>query len=192
MKRFILPALAVLAMALPVSANAASETFVFDPNHTSVLWHANHFGFSNPMGRFGIKDGSVTLDQANPKASSVDVTIDTDSLETGIDKFNEHIKSKDFIDAKTFPTATFKSTKVDVTGKDTAKVTGDLTLHGVTKPVTLDVKLNKIGEHPMNKKNTAGFSATTTIKRSDFGISAYVPNVSDEIKLEIEAEASVK
>ncbi len=190
MKRILLTSLTALALLLPAAGHAA-DTYKFDPNHTSVLWHENHFGFSNPAGRFGITDGSVTLDEANPANSKVDVTIDVKSLTTGIDKFNEHIKSKDFLDADQFATATFKSTKVDVTGKDAAKVTGDLTLHGVTKPVVLDVKLNKIGEHPMNHKKTAGFTASTTIKRSDFGISMYVPNVSDEVKIDIEAEASV-
>ncbi len=191
MKRILLSSLAALALFLP-SAGHAADTYKLDPNHTNILWHANHFGFSNPSGRFGIKDGSVTLDEANPANSKVDVVIDIKGLVTGIDKFNEHIKSKDFLDADQFDTASFKSTKVDVTGKDAAKVTGDFTLHGVTKPVVLDVKLNKMGEHPMNQKKTAGFTASTVIKRSDFGISMYVPNVSDEVKIDIEAEASVE
>lgn len=192
MKRFFLHSLTALVLSMPVVSAHAAETYQFDPNHTNILWHANHFGFSSPTGRFGIDDGSVTIDEANPAKSSVDVTIDTNDLTTGIPKFDAHLKSKDFLDAEKFPTATFKSTKVDVTGKDTAKVTGDLTLHGVTRPVVLDVKLNKIGDHPMTKKKSVGFTATTTIKRSDFGITMYVPNVSDEVKLDIESEASVK
>jgi polyisoprenoid-binding protein YceI len=192
MKRILLQSLAAAALLVPFTAHAA-DTYKFDPNHTSVVWHANHFGFSNPSGRFTVKDGgSVTVDEAKPENSSVDVVIDVNSLVTGIDKFNEHLKSKDFLDAAKFPTAEFKSTSVKVTGKDTADVTGNLTLHGVTKPVTLAMKLNKIGEHPMSHKKAVGFTGSTTIKRSDFGISQYVPAVSDDVVLEIEAEAQVQ
>lgn len=192
-KQTLLPFMMAMFMMVSIVsvANAAPEKYTFDPSHTSVLWHANHFGFSNPMGRFGIKSGTLVLDEAKPNDSKLDVTMDIASLTTGIDKFNEHLSSPDFLDVKKFPTATFKSTKVEVISKDVAKVTGDLTLHGVTKSVVLDVKLNKIGEHPMTKTKAAGFSAVATIKRSDFGISAYVPNVSDEVKLEIEAEAGL-
>ena len=101
---------------------------------------------------------------------------------TGLPKLNEHLLGDSFFDVAKFPTATFVSTKVDVTSKTTAKVTGDLTLHGVTKPVVLDVTLNKIGEN-MKKQKTAGFSATATIKRSDFGMTAYLPALGDEVKL---------
>ena len=185
---FATVAAAVLSLSL-ASAAQASDSYAFDPNHTNVLFHDNHFGFSSPSGHFGIKDGTLTLDEQDPAKSAVDVTIDTTSLVTGNPKFDEHIKSADSLDAGKFPTATFKSSKVEVTGKDTAKVSGDLTLHGVTKPVTLDVKLNKEGEHPMTKKKAVGFSASTTVKRSDFGVVKYVPDVADEVKIEIEAEA---
>ena len=200
MKRILFATVAAAVLSLSVPAFAAdtadsqapaAESYKFDPNHTNILFHANHFGFSSPSGRFGIKDGTLTLDEQDPAKSKVDVTIDTGSLATGIDKFNEHLKSPDFLDAGKFPTATFKSDKVEVTGKDTAKVSGELTLHGKTKTVTLDVKLNKEGDHPMTKKKSVGFSASTTIKRSDFGVDKYVPDVSDEIKIEIESEASV-
>lgn len=185
-----LPVVALLVL-LSVPAFAA-DTYRFDPNHTSVWWHANHFGFSTPSGRFGIKDGTVTLDEKEPKNSKLDVTIDIASLNTGIVKFDEHLSTKDFLDVAKYPQATFKSTSVKTTGSDTAKVTGDLTLHGVTKSVTLDVKLNKLDLQPMTKKKTAGFTATTMIKRSDFGIDQYVPNISDEVKLDIEAEAGIE
>jgi polyisoprenoid-binding protein YceI len=189
MKR-VLFATAAVVLSVSLSAAAlASDKFAFDPNHTNIIFHDNHFGFSSPSGHFGIKDGTLTLDEQDPAKSAVDVTIDTTSLVTGNPKFDEHIKSPDFIDAEKFPTATFKSTKVEVTGKDTAKVTGDLTLHGVTKPVTLDVKLNKEGEHPMTKKKAVGFSASATVKRSEFGIVKYVPDVADDVKIDIESEA---
>lgn len=190
MKKFatLLFATAALLTVHTATAQAAPENFTFDPNHTNIVWHANHFGFSNPSGRFGIKEGHLTLDEQAPQNSTVDVVIDVAGLVTGIPKFDEHLKSPDFLDAAQFPTATFKSTKVEVTGKDTAKVTGDLTLHGVTKPVTLDMKLNQIGPHPMTQKKAAGFSGSIVLKRSEFGIDKFVPNVSDDVTIGIEAE----
>lgn len=189
MKSTLLALMAVGALfAADVSAARAAEKFTFDQNHTNIVWHANHFGFSNPSGRFGVTEGILVLDEAAPEKSTVNVTIDVAGLNTGIPKFDEHLKSADFLDTAKFPTATFKSTKVDVTGKDTANVTGDLTLHGVTKPVTLEMKLNKLDANPMNNKKTAGFSGKIVLKRSEFGISQYVPNVSDDITIGIEAE----
>ncbi|MBG78348.1 MAG: polyisoprenoid-binding protein [Alphaproteobacteria bacterium] len=171
-------------------ANAAPESYNFDPTHTNILWKAEHFGFSKPSGRFGLTSGELILDEDAPENSSVEVVIDTTDLVTGIEKFDAHLKSSDFLDVENFPTATFKSTAVEVTGETTAKVTGDLTLHGVTKPVTLDMTLNKIGINPISEKKTAGFSGSIVLKRSDFGISMYVPNVSDEVEISIEAEAA--
>lgn len=173
------------------SVFAAPETYQFDPTHTNIVWYANHFGFSNPSGHFGIKEGTLILDEETPASSTVDVTIDVDGLVTGIEKFDEHLKSADFLDTAQYPTATFKSTAVEVTGEKTAKITGDLTLHGVTKPVTLNMTLNKIGVNPISNKKTAGFSGDIILKRSDFGIDKYVPNVSDEVTMHIEAEAGL-
>jgi polyisoprenoid-binding protein YceI len=199
MKKLLLTSLAAAALLFPAVAHA--DSYKFDPNHTSVWWQANHFGFSNPMGRFGIQDGTLTLDEKNPANSSVDVTIDIKSLATGVDKFTEHLESDAFFDAAKYPTAEFKSTSVKLLGSDAATpdgggqkadVTGNLTLHGVTKPVTLHVTLNKIGEHPMTHKKAAGFSATATIKRSDFGMTSYIPGVSDEVHLDIEAEGQAQ
>src|SRR5690606_15131983 len=112
------------------------------------------------------------------------------SIATGIKQFDDHLKSADFFDVKKFPEARFVSTKVEKTGEKTGKVTGDLTLNGVTKPVTLDVTFNNKGPHPMNQKPTVGFSATGTVKRSDFGIKYALPAVTDEVQLQIEAEAN--
>lgn len=192
MKSSLLAVIAVSALfVMDVSAARAAEKFTFDQNHTNIVWHANHFGFSNPSGRFGVTEGTLVLDEAAPDKSTVNVTIDVAGLNTGIAKFDEHLKSADFLDTAKFPTATFKSTKVAVTGKDTANVTGDLTLHGVTKPVTLEMKLNKLDANPMNNVKTAGFSGKIVLKRSEFGITQYVPNVSDEITIGIEAEAAL-
>lgn len=176
---------------LNTAAFAAAETYALDPNHTNVNWQANHFGFSNPSGKFADTTGTLVLDEAKPENSKVTVDISPANIVTGIPKFDEHLKSKDFLNVLEFPKAKFVSDKVELIGKDKAKVTGTLTLLNVSKPIVLDVTLNKIGVNPMTQKKTAGFSATTTIKRSDFGISMYVPNVSDEVKIAIESEANL-
>ena len=168
----------------------AADTYTLDPTHTSVVWSLNHFGFSNPWGKFAMITGTLSLDEKNPTVSSVNATIPLDNFLTGIPKLDEHLAGDQFFDTKTYPTATFASTKVTQTGKQTAKVEGNLTLHGVTKPVTLNVTLNKIGENMMHKK-TAGFSATATLKRSDFGMTTYLPMLGDEVKLYIESEANL-
>lgn len=186
----------IAASAVVVSLFAApafaAETLKLDPTHTEVVFQWDHFGLSKPTGKFMNAVGSVTLDEADPSKSSVEVSFDIAGINTGVANLDNHLKGADFFDAAQFPTATFKSTSVAVTSATTAKVTGDLTLHGVTKPVTLDVTLNKLGNHPMKGKKAAGFSATGTIKRSDFGINKYVPAVSDEISLEITAEANAE
>ncbi len=192
MKNIIKQIVLTSAIYIPLSLSAhAAETYNLDPSHTNITWHANHFGFSNPSGKFAKTEGVLTLDEAKPANSKVEVTISTASIVTGIDKFDEHLKSDDFFKVVKFPEAKFVSQKVDLKGRDAAKVTGNLTLLGVTKPITLDVKLNKIGENPINKKKTAGFSASTTIKRSDFGINYALPGVSDEVKIDIESEANL-
>lgn len=188
MKSRALLAAALISLSAPAFA---AESYTFDPNHTNITWSANHFGFSNPDGKFASASGTLVLDRDHPENSKVQVSIDTNGLVTGLPTFDEHIKSDKFLNVAQFPTATFVSDKVELTGKDTALVTGNLTLLGVTKPVVLDVKLNQIGMNPINSKQTAGFSATTIIKRSDWGMTTYVPNVSDEVKISIEAEANL-
>lgn len=184
-----LPFAALLVSTLFAAPAFAAETYSFDPNHTAITWHANHVGFSNPSGKFVKVDGTVTLDEAKPENSAVNVTVAAGSLVTGLQKFDEHLMSKDFLDVAQFPNATFASTKVTPTGAKTAKVDGMLTLHGVSRPITLDVTLNKLDLSPVSNKKTAGFSASTVLKRSDFGVSYGVPGVSDDVKIDIEAEA---
>ena len=174
-----------------VTAQAAPVTYKLDPGHTNVLFSWNHFGFSNPTANLGLGEGTLVFDEKDAAKSSVEVTLPLANLDTHVTKLDEHLKKPDFFDADKFPTVTFKSTKVQSLGGGKYKVTGDLTVHGVTKPVVLDAKLNKSGVHPMLKVQTVGFDATTTVKRSDFGMGAYVPNVSDEIKIHITTEASV-
>ena len=171
------------------TAAAAPVTYKLDPGHTMVLFSWNHFGFSNPTANLGQVDGTLVYDEAAPTKSTVEATLPLAGLDSFVPKLDEHLKSADFLDAAKYPTVTFKSTKVAAAGKGKLKVTGDLTVHGVTKPVTLDVTVNKVGPHPMMKVQTAGFDATATIKRSDFGVGAYVPAVSDEIKIRITTEA---
>jgi len=186
-KKLTLSLLLASAMALPAHA---AETYVLDPSHTAIQWNVDHFGFSKPSGKFMNVDGKVLLDEKEPANSSVEVTIPVAAGLSGVPKLDEHLQGPDFFDTAKFPTATFKSDKVELTGKDTAKVTGTLTLHGVSKPVVLDVKLNKLDIN-MFKKKTAGFTATTTIKRSDFGIVTYLPALGDEVTIQIESEANL-
>ena len=175
----------------PLSAAKAADSYSFDPNHTSVIWSATHFGYSSPHGIFSNIEGKLVLDEKSPTNSTVSVIIPTTMLATGIAKFDEHLKGKDFFNVAQYPKATFVSKKVEKTGNKTAKVTGDLTILGVTKPATLDVIFNHKAPQPMNQKETVGFSATTTIKRSEFGMTYALPGVSDEVKLQIEAEANI-
>ena len=189
MKRFLLAA--AVALAFAGAATAAPLTYKIDPNHTDVVASWSHFGFSNPVAHFGQVDGSITYDPAKPASSSVEVTIPLAGLNSHVAAFDEHLRSEDFFDAAKYPTITFKSTKVEAAGDKKLKVTGDLTVHGVTKSVLLDVTINKVGEQPMAKRAAAGFDASTTIKRSEFGVGKYVPNVSDEVTIHITTEAIV-
>ena len=175
------------AFFLSISANAA-DIYKLDPNHININWSANHFGFSSPSGKFTAVDGIITIDEKNPQHSTVEVTIKIASLMTGIEKFDTHLKGADFFDADKFPTAIFISKSVAPLGNNRAKVSGELTLHGITKPIALEVKLNKIGNNPFTQRKTVGFSANTVIKRSDFNMLFGLPGVSDEVKIEIEAE----
>jgi len=187
-KRIALTAALVFAS---TAAFAAPVTYKIDPNHTDVIASWNHFGFSNPIAHFGQVDGSITYDAKNVGTSKVEVTIPLAGLEANVEKFNEHLRSADFFDAEKFPTITFKSTKVEAAGDKKLRVFGDLTIKGVTKPVVLDTTINKIGDHPMAKRAAAGFDATTTIKRSDFGVDKFAPNVSDNVTIRITTEAVV-
>jgi polyisoprenoid-binding protein YceI len=185
---------AILTLALFASVNTKSfaevPQYQIEKNHTSVVWFANHFGYSDSSGKFTDIDGTITFDEKSPTSSVVDVTIKIASLSTGLPKFEQHLKTADFFNIEKYETAKFVSKKVVVTGKNKAKVHGELTLVGVTKPVVLDVKFNKIGTSPITQKETIGFSATGEITRSEFGINYGIPGVSDKVKLVIEAEAN--
>lgn len=170
---------------------AVSGTYTLDPTHTDVLVQWSHFGFSQPSAQFGISEGTLVYDAEDVGKSSVEVSIPVSAVNSFVAQLDEHLKGADFFDAASFPVATFKSTSVAAAGPNTLSVTGDLTVKGQTRPVTLDVTLNGAGEHPMLKKQAIGFSATGSIKRSDFGVGAYAPNVSDEVQLRITTEGTL-
>ncbi|HTH68468.1 MAG TPA: YceI family protein [Rhodanobacter sp.] len=174
-----------------VAVQAAPVTYKLDPSHTMVLFSWNHFGYSNPTADFGLGEGTLVFDEQHPANSSVEVTLPLDRLDTHVPALDEHLKKPDFLNADQYPVVTFKSTEVQPLGGNKFKVTGNLTVHGVTRPVVLDATLNKVGPHPMTKAPSIGFDATASIKRSDFGVGAYVPNVSDELSIRITTEGSV-
>lgn len=178
----------VLAIA-GFAAFAAPVTYKLDPSHTIVLASWNHFGFSNPVANFGQVDGTLVYDAGNVAGSSVQVTLPLAGLDSFVPKFDEHLRSADFFEAEKFPNITFKSSKVEAAGENKLKVTGDLTVRDVTRPVVLDVTLNKSGER--QGRPAIGFDATTKIIRSEFGVGRFAPNVSDEVTLRISAEATV-
>ncbi|HAU1638202.1 TPA: YceI family protein [Legionella pneumophila] len=185
-RHFIFAILAVFAFSTDIYAEP--QTLTLDNQHTYVLWKVKHLGFSTQAGKW-YANGQLVLDKDNPQQSKVNVTIKIDDIVTGIPELDKHLKGKLFFDTKQFPTATFVSDKVEVTGKHKAKVYGMLTLHGVTKPIILDVVFNKAGINLLNDRETVGFSATTSLKRSDYGIKALIPEVGNDVEIEIEAEA---
>lgn len=178
----------VAAFAFSTSLHAAPETFILDNQHSYVLWTIKHLGFSTQAGKWYV-NGQVILDKEHPDQSKVNATIKIADLVTGLPELDKHLKSKLFLDNDKFPKATFVSDKVQVLSENSAKVEGMLTLHGVTKPVTLDVTLNKAGVNPISNKNAVGFSASTIIKRSDFGMNTLLPDLGDEVAIQIGAEA---
>lgn len=185
MKKFITAV--VLATSVSVSAYAA-DTYSIDPNHTFPVFEVNHLGFSTQHGRFDKTSGTITLDMA-AKKGSVDLKIETTSLDMGFPLWNEHMSADGFFNTAKFPTMTFKSTKLIFKDDKVVAAEGDFTMLGVTKPLTITVNDFKCGDHPMLKKPMCGANITGTIKRSDFGMSKYVPAISDEIKIHVPVEA---
>lgn len=183
--------LATSALALSLLAGAAYAepvAFDFDKSHSNLSFSYNHLGYSTTDGRFGDWNGTLLIDKEKPENSSVEFTVQIGSLDTFWADRDTHLKSPDFFDAAQFPEANFKSTKVTQTGEKQLEVTGDLTLHGVTKPVTLTVDVTAMGEHPMAKKEAIGFAVSTVIKRSEFGMDKFVPYVSDDVTITFHTE----
>jgi polyisoprenoid-binding protein YceI len=183
-----LTAALVLAGAVAAPVLAAPETFTVDGTHTFPRFSYDHQGLSTQLSKFNKTTGTVVLDK-EAKTGSVDVVIDTKSVDTGSTTFDEHIQNEDFFDTAGYPTATFKSTKVVFKGDKPVTVEGNLTIKGVTKPVTLKVTHFVTKPHPMLKKDAIGADASTTIKRSDFNMGKYVPYVGDEVTITIALEA---
>lgn len=199
MKKLLLAAsVCAFSFAQPVYAadNAKTEAaqaesvehYTFDKAHTQILFFVDHLGFSKSQGEFLSYDGYYNFDRENPENSEVEVTIQTESIDMDDEKWDAHMKNEDFFHVEKYPAMTFKSTDIEVTGENTAKITGDFTLLGVTKPVTLDVTHNKSGKHAFSGKYVSGFSATTTIKRSEFGMEYGLPMIGDEAQVRIEVE----
>ena len=185
MKRLAL--FAALAAA-SVAAQAAPVTYTIDNSHTYPHFTYNHLGFSNQTHKFDKTSGTVVLDRKT-KTGSIDVTIDAASVNTGYALFNEHIQAADYFDTATYPTITFKSSQMKFKGDQPASVAGDLTIKGVTRPVTLTITHFKCQPHPMLKVEACGANATTQVKRSEFNMGKNVPFVSDEVTLTLAIEA---
>ncbi len=183
-----LTAALILSAAAALPAMAAPETYTVEANHTFPRFSYDHLGFSLQVSRFNKTTGKVVFDKA-AKTGSVDISIDTKSVDTGSTLFNEHIQAEDFLDTAKHPSATFKSKEVVFSGDKPVKIVGDLTLKGITKPVTLTITSFQAKPHPIQRKDALGANAHTTIKRSDFNMGKYAPAVGDEVRIDIAIEA---
>ncbi|MHB9878502.1 YceI family protein [Pacificimonas sp. ICDLI1SI03] len=179
-------AVAAASETLSTAQSMASGTYSVDPGHTLASFTLNHLGISSYTGQFGNPSGSLTIDPANPAQASVDITFPVADVSTTSSELDEHLQSDDFFDAANHPNIRFVSSNVSVDGAK-ATVTGDLTMHGVTKPVTLNVTLFGAGENPMSKAPSLGFTATTTINRSEWGLTTFLPALGDEVELTLQA-----
>jgi polyisoprenoid-binding protein YceI len=161
--------------------------YTVEGSHTRILFSVSHMGFTTWYGNFTGATGTLVLNPKTPSESKVDVTIPTASITTTNEKLDGELKSPQWLGADAYPTITFHSTKVVQTGPRSADVLGDLTLHGVTRPVVLKARFNGAGVNPLDKAYTAGFEASGVIKRSDFGVKTYVPLIGDDVELIISA-----
>lgn len=182
---------AFLLLLASLSAAAATERYDIDAHHSAVVFSWNHFGFSSPVARLEKIEGRVMLDPSDLGKSRAFVTLPLDGLRSGNPKLDERLRSPDFLDAARYPAITFESTEVDRVGESGLKIKGNLSVHGITRPVTLNAKVNKIGlfEVPGYKAQAAGFDAETVLKRSDFDAGKFAPRVSDEVAVHITLHA---
>ncbi len=188
MKRILPVACAALLILRPMAALATPEYYRLDRPHTQILFSVNHLGFIETFGKFTNYKGGFTLDRARPERSSVDVTIMTGSIDMGDGDWDNAVKARGYFDVAHYPTMTFHSTRFEKTGRDTAKVTGDLTLLGVTKDVTFNMRLNRVGRHPFMERYVAGLSGEGVLNRSDFGMTGGLPLIGDEVTIHLEVE----
>ena len=187
MKKLAITASLIIALASS-AVIAAPETYVIDPNHSMPRFEYSHFGYSTQLSRFDKMSGKVTIDRET-KTGSVDVVIDATTVDSGFPLFNTHLQDVDFFNTVKYPTITFKSTSVKFDGDKLASVDGNLTIKGVTKPVTLTLLSFFCMPHPILKKDACGATATTKIKRTDFNMGKYAPYVGDEVTLTLPVEA---
>ena len=182
-----------LATSLLVSSHVQAENvdYELETVHSQIIFKINHLGFSNSYGKFKKFDGTLSFDPENWETATTNVTIKTKSIDLENKKWNDHMRSADFFNVDEFPTMTFSSTKLEKTSDNKGLLHGDLTLLGKTLPVTLDLVLNQVGEHPFSGRPYIGFSASGVIKRSEFGMETYVPAIADEVYINIEVEATV-
>ena len=180
---------AALLAAVASTATAAPEAYVLDASHSQIVFSYNHLGYSTTYGMFSGFDGEIAFDQEDPAASSVNISFPVMSMLTGWEQRFAHLMSGDFFGASEGDMVTFASTGIAVTGDNTAKITGDQTMNGVTKSVVLDATMNQAGTHPMAEKPWAGFDATTSVLRSDFNVGSFAPFVGDEVQIMISIEA---
>lgn len=193
----------LLALGLLLAAPAAAQNadapstdptqvrpgaYVLDPAHGKITWSLSHLGYSTYYGQITDVAGQAVLDPKEPAKSRLSVTVGIDSVSGLNPKLDAHLKTPDFFDTQKFPTATFTATAVEPTSPTTARILGDLTLKGVTKPIALDATFNQAGISPVDKKYTVGFDGRTVIKRSEFGINAFLPILGDEVTLRLEGE----
>lgn len=190
-KTLLIPVLAAASLSVPLTY-AESVTYQLDPQHTSVIVTWNHFGFSHPTASIPGSHGTLVFDPDQPEKARAEITIPVSGIDTHVPALTSEFRGEKYFDVAKYPTATFRSTKVVAAGNNTFDITGDLTLKGITKPVTLHATLNKLGEQPMIKKQAVGFDATGTLNRSDFKLDQYVPAVADQISLTISTEAHSK
>lgn len=190
---------AILLAAVAASTPVQAELYVIDKTATYVGFSWNHLGLTNQYGRFNDVSGTVNFNPAKPEDGSVEVTINTGSVQTGVDALDKHLRTSDFFDSANHRTMTFKSNGVQKSGDKTGLVTGELTILGITKPVVLDVTWVFTGEHPLGAINAAykgktvsAFTARALIKRSDWGMTRAAPLMSDEIEITIESEMILK
>lgn len=162
--------------------------YVLDPDHGKVTWSVSHLGYSTYYGQFTGLTGTLTLDPKAPDKSRLEVSVPLSGVSTGSSRLNEHLAAPDFFDTTKFPSATFTATAVEPTSPTTARITGDLTLRGVTRPLAIDATFNQAGIHPVDKRYTVGFDGRAMVKRSDYGVNAYLPALGDEVSLRIEGE----
>lgn len=187
---FAAPLLALALLPMAHSATAKARNYQLDSVHTRIAFQVSHAGFSRPVGSFSGASGSLQFDEADWSGARIEVRIPLRTLDLGDADWQQKILDRTFFDAGKYPEAHFVSTKVESTGAKTANVTGDLSLRGVTRPITLRVTLNALARHPLTFRKTAGFSATGTLSRKQFGMDAWRSVVGDEVTLVIEAEAT--